>query len=276
MNEIFEYTDFRAFLRDFFAQRKNESSYFSYRNISRKIGIRSSGYLSWIISGKRNLSLKLAPTLAKAIRLSRKESTYFVQMVRYTQSKTLDQKQEAFEKLTALRDPDPTSLGREHYEFYRKWFYTAVREVIGQGGVTNDYETLASRLQPQISPSQAQESLSLLLRLDLIEKAPDGTYRQRDSLLTSGREIPSMAIHAFQAATMDLARESLVTIPKQERDISTVSMNIDEQTLTIIKQKASEFRREIMTLASSCTAPTRAFQFNMQFFPISKHKDQDT
>jgi uncharacterized protein (TIGR02147 family) len=46
MAAIFEYLNYREFLRDFCAEKQQSNARFSYRYLSQKIKIRSPGFLS--------------------------------------------------------------------------------------------------------------------------------------------------------------------------------------------------------------------------------------
>ena len=74
---IFEYLDYRAYLRDFYAQQKGKSAAFSHRAFSRRAGLRSSNYLSLIMKGERDLSSEMAPRFAKACGLAKGEADFF-------------------------------------------------------------------------------------------------------------------------------------------------------------------------------------------------------
>src|SRR5690349_5207588 len=63
---VYEYLDYRAFLRDHYAAKKAASRAFSYRSFSKRAGVSSPNYLKLVIEGKRNLSGKMAERFALA------------------------------------------------------------------------------------------------------------------------------------------------------------------------------------------------------------------
>jgi uncharacterized protein (TIGR02147 family) len=63
MIKIYEYTDFRKFLKDFYDDKKKEAPNFSYRFITLEGGI-NAGNFSKILKGQRNLSIEAALKLA--------------------------------------------------------------------------------------------------------------------------------------------------------------------------------------------------------------------
>ena len=80
---IFEYLDYRVYLRDFYTEHKRESAAFSHRAFSRRAGLRSSNYLSLVMKGERDLSPEMAPRFAKACGLAKSEADFFCDLVLY-------------------------------------------------------------------------------------------------------------------------------------------------------------------------------------------------
>ena len=52
---VFEYTDYRKFLKDYYEDNKGKKPYFSYRYLSKKAGINASAFFKYVIEGKRGL-----------------------------------------------------------------------------------------------------------------------------------------------------------------------------------------------------------------------------
>ena len=59
MIDIYEYLDYRKYLKDIYADHKEKHSFFSYRYITGQLGLKSTAYFTWILQGKRNLSQSL-------------------------------------------------------------------------------------------------------------------------------------------------------------------------------------------------------------------------
>ena len=64
--EVFEYLDYRKYLRDFYASRKRGGRGFSYRAFSRRAQLQSPNYLKLVIEGQRNLTGPMANRFATA------------------------------------------------------------------------------------------------------------------------------------------------------------------------------------------------------------------
>ena len=67
--DVFEYLDYRAFLRDLYLERKERGRGFSYRAFSRRAGLKSPNYLKMVIDGIRNITPAMAERFARALGL---------------------------------------------------------------------------------------------------------------------------------------------------------------------------------------------------------------
>ena len=74
---IFEYTDYRKYLADFFLQKKAHTPAYSHRVFARQAGLSSPSHFLMIIKGERNLSMKTIEKFAEGMKLSKKERRYF-------------------------------------------------------------------------------------------------------------------------------------------------------------------------------------------------------
>ena len=92
MHSLFEYMNYRDFLRDYYEEKKREHSFYSFRLFSQKAGFKSPNFLKLVIDGNRNLSKESVYKFVKALGLNKKESDYFENLVFFNQSESLEEK----------------------------------------------------------------------------------------------------------------------------------------------------------------------------------------
>lgn len=268
---IFEYLDYRVFLRDFYAQQKRKSAAFSHRAFSRRAGLRSSNYLSLIIKGERDLSPEMAPRFAKACGLAKSEADFFCDLVLYCQAKTTEEKTRHHERLARFRKfRDAHELDGEQTAYHQHWYIPALRELLSLPGFEADPKWIAAMLEPPISPKQASEALEILSRLGLLVRGPRGKLTQAQPVVTTGPGPLGHQIFVYHHAMLDLAKRALDDLPREERDISSLTLCVSEAALPRLKQRIREFRRELLQLAEDDPEPERVVQLNFQMFPLSR------
>jgi uncharacterized protein (TIGR02147 family) len=268
MPDIFSYTDYRQYIRDFCSEIRKTKPFFSYRYIGQKAGLKSTGLLSWVVMGKRNMTAHMIHKISKIFKLNAKEAGYFEILVNYNQSKRTEEKQFYLEKMLSIKKIHADVVDQDRAAFYSRWYYSAIRELIAINPV-KDEEQIAAIVRPQIKKSEAREALELLTRLGLITKNAKGIYERTSAVLTSSPAIDAAVIHNFQFNTMQLAQSSLHRFPKEQRDVSTVTLSCNQESLGRIRERISEMRSEVLQIACECRQPDQVFQLNTQFFPLS-------
>ena len=267
---IFEYLDYRRFLQDFYARRKEENPSFSYENFARKAGLKSKGMLHDILKGKRGLTQESLFKVAEAMGLDDKEMAFFEQLVGYCQAKGLKEKSHFFRK---LKDHGPRNrihkVRDDAYEFYSQWYYNTLRELLPLIRFTGDFESLGAMLNPPVTGAQARKAVDLLLRLGLLEKTRTG-YRQQDKLITSGEGVEEMALRDFHLQNMSLASDSIDKFPREERDHSCLIVGFSKPGFENLKTEIQAFRKKVLKLSEEDAKPDRVFHVNFLVFPTTR------
>jgi len=269
MKTIYEYLDYRDFLKDFYESRKKQNYYFSYRFLSDKVGIDPS-YLAKVLIKTRHIADKSIGRFGAFCKLNERECEYFETLVHFAKAKTNKQSKLYFDKLLKLKKVIDIQLEEYQYEFYQKWYYSAVRSVLEYFDFNGDYSALAKQLSPEISAKEAKQSIKLLEKLCLIYKNKVGRYVLTDKAITTGDAWRSLAIASFQEETISLAKESISRHPQEIRDISTITMNINKENFHEIKERIKEFRSSLIQYANESTLPDSVYQMNIQLVPLSK------
>ncbi len=269
MNTIFEYLDYREFLRDYYEEKKKENPFFSYKLFGRMVDIDQS-YLAKVLIKERHIALKAIKKFIDYFKFDKKEAEYFETLVHFVKAKADKQSKLYFEKLLSYKGIKAQVLTEQQYEFYTKWYYSAIRSLLQYYEFTGDYKALAEKLNPAISVKEAKQAIKLLLKLKLIEKDSNGKYHLVDTAISTGKEWQSLAIHAFQQETIGLARESLDRHPKESRDISTITMNISGKDFEQVKVMIQEFRKSVLRFVNDNASPESVYQMNIQLYPLTK------
>ncbi len=107
---IYNYNDYRIFLKDFYNHFKSTIPCFSYRLLSEKAGFSNPSIWKLLIEGKKNLGLKSIDKVAYALNLNKKAREYFKCMVLYTQAKNLKDQEYYLNKLDTYKKREKNKL----------------------------------------------------------------------------------------------------------------------------------------------------------------------
>lgn len=265
---IFDYLDYREFLRQRYLAFKRKSSNFSYRYIAGKLGM-DSGSINGILKGKRKLDPALAGRMAQVFGLNVYEKEYFEALVLYCQAKNHAERTILLEKLLRLRGLQVKKLEGRQFEFYRKWYHAALRELLNCHPGHGEAARLGKLLRPAITAQETRDALRLLLDLGLIEEGDDGTYKVTENLITSGEEARAAAMNGFHLAMADLAVHAIQDIEPGERDFSALTLNCSLDAFQDVKAILRQARREVLRRVEQDAHSEIVLQINFQAFPLS-------
>ncbi|MBD3347249.1 MAG: TIGR02147 family protein [Chitinivibrionales bacterium] len=273
MIDIYTYIDFRKLLKDLYEEHKKKHPFFSYRYIAQKVGFSSAGFFTNIIQGKRNISSEYIFKFAQLFKFNKGETEYFELLVNFGQAKSHSQKKYYFEKILANKKSKITITDAQHYEFYNKWYYTAIRELIDIFPVKANYDELAKMVHPPIKPAEAKKAVEFLEAIDFIKRNADGYFEQTDNFISTGYEAKSVAITNFLISMIDLARFNIERLPREKRSMSTLTFSISEDGYNAIIERLKNIHREILEMVRedrSHNKQDRIYHVNVQVFPLSK------
>lgn len=270
MDSVYEYSDYRLFIRHYYEGRKAENSAFSFRYLAQKAGINSAPFFKFLIDGKRNLTQETVAKVAAALKLDEKESEYFENLVFFNQAKTVKDKGRYFDKLIALRKArDTLRIGSEKYEYFSEWFHCVIRELAALADFRDDFAKLGNALRPPLSALKAQESVDLLLRLGFLKKA-GGKYIQAEPLLSTGYGIEDYQVIKFQIKMLRMAIEAFDRTQATERSMSSLTFSVSRETFKSVVKEMRAFRARLMELVGKDEAPEMVYHLNIGLFPLSK------
>jgi uncharacterized protein (TIGR02147 family) len=271
MISIFEYLDYREYLRDFYNEQKKDKTFFSYRYIGRRVGMDSS-YVIKVLQGHLHVSKKKIAKFTEMLHLNENEAEFFETLVLFCRAKSERERKLFFDKLFSISSVKAQCLAVHQYEFFQKWYYSAVWSLIDCTPFDGDFKALAERCLPAISVKEAKQSVKLLLKLNLIARRPDGTYHTTSLNLTTGGKWYSQAIEHYQREMIKLAQGAIERVPKKDRDFSTVTISVAEKDLPEIQEFVAKFRTSLIKLINSYSGSDRVYQLNVQLFPMSAEK----
>ena len=269
--DVYRYLDYRALLRDHYAERKRAGRGFSYRAFSRRAGLSSPNHLKRVIEGDRNLSAETAQRFADACGFEGKEALYFCELVAFNQARTSEERTARYEALASYRGfRRAQRLDLAHAAYHAQWYVPAIRELAASRGFRADPEWIAARMLPQITREQAEQALALLLELGLLVRDPEGRVTQSEAVVSTGAETSGVHIVNYHRAMMQQAIASIDRVPREERDISALTLCLSRDGLARLKQRIAEFRRELVGVEAASGRGEIVVQVNFQLYPLTQ------
>lgn len=270
---IYDYLDYRLFLRDFYDLEKTLDPTFSYRVFATAVDIDAS-LLVKILRSKRHLSDTSVNTFVAFFNFKEGKSEYFREMVAYGKAKTPDAIRKHFETLQKMRPSRCRMLDEARYRYFQQWYYPMVRSALDvyEYRGEQDAVSLGNSCIPKLTAAQIVTSVEALLQLGLAKRNEQGRIVPSDAHVRTQDHWLSASISEYQKTVTELGRQSIENIPKENRDISTLTMALDSSQIEKIRGILADARKSIVNVVNSMPAEQcdSVYQLNFQMFPMMK------
>jgi uncharacterized protein (TIGR02147 family) len=266
---VFDYSDYRQFIKDYYERHKTVNPLFSYRYLSQKAGINSAPFYKFIIEGKRNLTKATILKTCVALKLNDREAEYFENLVFFNQAKTVAEKNHFFERLVEKqRHRSVAKIREDQFEYFSKWYHCVVRELACMLDFKDDYARLSKCLHPAITPQEAAKSVKLLLSLGFLKKIND-RYHQTEPLLSTGYGLASHQVINFQIMMLHKAIEAFDRCKQHERLTSATTLAVSHATYEKMVEKLRSMRAELLELARCDAGSDSVYELTINLFPLT-------
>ena len=268
--EVFAFRDFREYLRAHYVHQKAHTYGFSLRAFSKRAGLRSSNYLKLVMDGDRNLTPEAAARFAAACGLRGQAAEYFCELVAFGQAKHADERARVYERLKRFaRHRQVHRLDAAQEAYHAQWYIPAIRELCARADFREDAKWIGRTLRPHVAPRDVEQALAVLERLGSLKRDAGGRLRQAEPLVQTPDGPLSHHVVSFHRAMMQRAAEALDSVPRQEREIASLTLCLSEPQLSELKQRLERFREELLHVFQSDADARRVVQVNLQMFPLS-------
>jgi uncharacterized protein (TIGR02147 family) len=269
MKDILEYTSYRQYIADYYADKKAKSA-FTWQEFTRAAGFSSPVHLKYASEGKLNLSDAAALRVAQAMHLAGYEQDYFCEMVKFDNAKTDAEKKAAFGKMLSIADSVKAKIIEgDSFRYFESWKNPVLRELAPAMPGAKPL-ALARACRPEITAAEVTETLNFLVKAGLLQKDKDGNYRQTERGVTTGpMEVTPIAVRGMHRQMGEFALEAIEGVAQDERHFSGLTLRITRDAYEKIVQETAEFRKRIITIATQDSGMDEVYRLNVQLFPMT-------
>lgn len=270
---IFEYVDFKSYLKDLAAEYKKKRPHFTLRHFADKAGLKSPGLLKMVIDGDRRLTFDTTQSFCQAFDITGKEKRYFETLVQYTQAKDPDRKRQYLEELNSLRPRSQRfTLAKKHHRYLTRDYYVTIREMVALADFREDYDFIAARCCPPIPSMEAKEAVETLLELRLLKRDTGGQLQQTDAFVhTTDRNTQALEAYHFHEAVLNKARYALGYLPQEKRSYYALTLPLPADMVAEVINDFYQLRDRVVEKVNRRGKDyAEVYQMNFQFFPATQ------
>ncbi len=232
-------------IRAEFLRRREVNPRYSMRSFASHLDI-SSGALSEILQGKRQVGLKLRDKIYDCLGASFKKDRQ------------------------GSQNPKIHTLTEDQYKLIRDWYHFALQDLLRTKNCPRTPKELASRLD--ITTTEAVDALLRLQRLGMAREQSEKWYATNDQLVTTTHDIPSQALrHSFHQDLKNAAR-SLDEDDVHNRDFSSITLCLSSSRMKEAKEFLRDQRREFWSTFNEPEGEgDEVYQLTLCLFPLTKN-----
>jgi uncharacterized protein (TIGR02147 family) len=277
---IYQYSDPREILVFLYQQKKNHNALFSLRAWSKKLGFRNPSLLSDIMNGKRRVTNEFALKISDSLELTTDEKRYFEALVFRANAKSDEERsffQAALEKFRPQDRGHFFDLGQNPQISH--WYYGVLDEMPALQDFKQDYQYLAKRLGPEITPQTIEIALKELLRLGMLKEDDRGNiYRPQKNLYRpqSDEDKPEAPmLRSFRRRFIEKAVSAMEEQPVRESVFKVYNMPIKMKDFPKIRMYLLEDVVDHLTDYEVSKNADEVYCLNLQYFRITQKTERN-
>ena len=250
---IVENNSAQLWLENLLAEKIKKNPQFSLRAFARLVDV-SPAVLSRILSGKRRLTFNLATRIADALHLGpiERETLY---------SFFIGGKEESDE------DRHEKELSIDVFNAMKEWYHYGITQLLYIDSFNEDPKWIAKMLS--ITEIEAKMAIDRLLRLEILDRDENGRLFRTATHLSTSTDIASAGIRHFQKQILEKSIVSLESDDIMERDITSITIAINEDRIPEAKKEIMRFRKKMAEFLAEGDK-TRVYNLGIHLIPLSK------
>ncbi|OWV17099.1 TIGR02147 family protein [Fibrobacter sp. UWB16] len=270
MKDVLEYTNYRQYIADYYAEKKAKSA-FTWQVLTRAAGFSSPVYLKYVSEGRFNLSEDAAARVASAMGLENYELDYFCEMVKFDHAKKDEEKKAIFNKMLAIADIHKVRIIEgDSFRYFESWKNPVLRELAPAMPGAKPL-ALAKACRPEVTAAEVSESLNFLLKSNFLQKDENGNYVQTEKSITTGpMDVTPLAVRGMHRQMGEFALDAIEGVSQDERHFSGLTLGVTRRAYDEIVQEIAAFRKKIIAIATRDDETDEVYRLNVQFFPMTK------
>jgi uncharacterized protein (TIGR02147 family) len=269
MNEsVFEFDDYRAFLRTSLKAMAQKNPVNSLRSFARKTSI-SPSHLSRALSGKKKLSASSVHLISESLGLSANETNHLLALVELEKAKEGDKRNRIIRILKKQARGKTKTVSLETFQVVADWYHFAILALTNTRGFQSRTDWISRRLG--LGVWDARIAIERMLKLGLLIETKNGWKAVNEAEISTTDDLQSSAIQENHRQHLKLAEKALLAYAPELREFNNLTLSMNLRDLPKAKKKirdfVSQFNQDLERNEGD-----EVFQLNVQLLPLSLRK----
>ena len=262
--------NYRGYLKSALAKQTEKNPAYSMGALARATGL-SRSFLSEVLRGKKNLSPEAGARITQKLGLSPSEAEFFSLLIQLETARDPSFRESLLEKIRALQPASQIhDLSLDAFRVIADWYHMAILQLTFVEGFKLSSRTISRRLG--ITIAEAEVAMDRLLRLELLEKKSDGSFRcVKDRFLAHSR-VPDGAIARFHKQVLTRLSDAIGEQPPNKRKSRTEIMPIHESVVDQVEAILDRAHEEIIAVTSKSKPQGKVYALTTHFFDLTHER----
>lgn len=246
----------QSWLENLLTEKIKKNPQFSLRAFARMVDV-SPAVLSRVLSGKRKLTFNLAVRIADSLVLGPYEREQLYSF--YLSSSPIDEVSEQNKK--------EKELSIDCFNAMKEWYHYGITQLLYIESFKDDPKWIAKMLS--ITELEAKLAVDRLVRLEILDRNEFGKLYRTATHLSTTTDVASAGLRHFQKQILEKSIYSLEHDDIHERDITSITVAINEDKIKEAKAEIKKFRLKMSEFMSE-GEKTRVYNLGIHLIPLSK------
>ncbi len=268
MTNIFQYDDYRVYVRDAISKKQEDSARkISLRSVAYKMDL-SPAYLSTVMNKKKHLSVDTALKVAEWLDLSATEIEYLTGMIQVTHETDNLKIDKIQKKLKGLAHSHRRKKV-DSINFDKILDLNHISTLVLMSGAHSSVNAAGLTKLLNLEADEADKILANLSQAGLI-KFTDNKYVRSENcshLLQSAT--PSTSIRAFYKQMLDRSKWAIDNLPMQDRIVGTETIILDSAQVKEAEGIIEECFNRITALSHEAKIKNSVYTLGIQLFKVT-------
>lgn len=274
--DVFQYTNYRQFLRDYYLKQKEQKTGFTYSSFARSVGLGSPNYYKLVMDGEKNLTPENVIRFAGGFKFDANETDFFEALVNYNQAKNSLEQDFYREKMVRLKRERARLgehfLGENDFSLISHWMFPAIFILSHLPRWKNDLNWIKDQLNSQVSIEDIRYALEKLQEVGLLVEV-DEQLKPSQARVKTTSDISGFSGKLFYQSVIHRARKLFESSTAEERELSSYTIGLSPSQLPELRQKVRSFMSELNDWILENKTPSVVYNFTFLGFPMSKGGD---
>jgi len=275
MPSIFEYTDYREFLLDYYKEELQKNSSFTFKQMNLNFGFTSNGFIKQVIDKKKNLSTKGGVSISQYLGFDTRSRSYFILLIKLASARTESSRSQFLSKIrefnvknTSMKiDPKSTEV-----LFNRMCAVIIMMVKSYKSEFRLDPYWIHKRIKIETDIQTIYSAIQHLLKNGLITQDGD-LVKVKRSFLSAGDGKRNKDVQGAHKMLLKEAAD-LIGSDIDHRDYFHCTFNFPDENVELLKQKVKEIKEDFLSWLISRQKEkksfknTRSYSFNFQLYPL--------